>query len=153
MNIVEFLDLINELVDDVFGMADIADAFAESNCKNLHGSELLAKLIRQHGERLGNLPIKDIDKEEAPCTAATGEGAKMIHNIEKDSMKGTEGQALFNRVSFRKYAEIRKAYENDWQYSISGENGIEDFFKILAIAYETGWENGIRQERARRRRK
>ncbi len=90
-------------------------------------------------------------KKEVPCTAATGKGTKIIHNMEKDSMKFENGQALWKRASCVDYLEVRAAYVNDWQYSVSGKNGVDDFFKILTIAYEAGRENGIRWERARRK--
>ena len=92
-------------------------------------------------------------KKKAPCTAATGKGAKVIHTTEKDSRNWDDGQEVFSRTTFRLFCDVRKKYIDDWNQLYDERNNECSFFKILAVAYETGRENGIRQERARRKRR
>lgn len=92
-------------------------------------------------------------KKKAPCTAATGKGAKALHITENCSRNWADGQEVFSRTTFRLFCDVRKKYIDDWNRLYDERNNEHSFFKILVVAYETGWKNGIRQERARRKRR
>ena len=74
-------------------------------------------------------------KKKAPCTAATGKGAKVIHTTEKDSRNWDDGQEVFSRTTFRLFCDVRKKYIDDWNQLYDERNNECSFFKILAVAY------------------
>lgn len=92
-------------------------------------------------------------KKEAPCTAATGKGAKVVHTTENDNRNWEDGQEVIHRITLGLFCSVREKYIEDWRRLYKEEANEYTFFEILAVAYETGRENGIRQERAKRRRR
>lgn len=90
-------------------------------------------------------------KKEAPRTAATGKGANTVHTTEHDSGNWPDGQEVYCRITLGLWYEIRKKYSEDWKRLYNKRDKEGSFFDILAVAYEIGRENGIRQERKRRR--
>ncbi len=90
-------------------------------------------------------------KKNAPSAAATGTGAKAITNHVQDITTWPKGQDVYHRLIIRDTEMVRRAYITDWQQFYRGDDNY-DFFLILALAYETGREMGIREERAKRRR-
>lgn len=62
-----------------------------------------------------------------------------------------KGQDIYNRLIIHDAERVRRAYITDWQQFYTG-TAKYDFYIILAIAYETGREMGIREEKAKRQR-
>lgn len=92
-------------------------------------------------------------KKEAPLTGGAANSAKVIHTTEQDSRKWADGQEVIFRTTLGLLQDIREKYIDDWKRLYDERENEYSFFRILAVAYETGRENGIRQERARRKRR
>lgn len=154
----EIRDKLDSLSIDLIGTAEMLEALAESGSRPADSLSTIAHLLFERGgevKRISNELGREregAEKKEATHTAATVRIAKMEQYVKKNnSIKSTAGQALFERMSFQKYVDVRKAYVSDWQYAIDPEDNTAAFFKILAIAYEAGRENGIEQERDKRK--
>lgn len=77
-NIIKLQDCLDFLAYEALGLADIAETFSEVDDERCHGLDLLARLIRQHAEKLSQLQIKEeieiVPEKSAPSTAAPGMG-------------------------------------------------------------------------------
>lgn len=92
-------------------------------------------------------------KKKAPLTGGAANSAKVIYTTEKDSRNWEDGQEVLFRTTVGLFQAIRSKYIDDWKRLYDERENEFSFFSILAVAYETGRENGIRQERARRKRR
>lgn len=93
------------------------------------------------------------EKKKAPLTGGAANSTKVVHITENDSREWADGQEVIHRTTLGLFQDIREKYIDDWKRLYDERENEYSFFKILAVAYETGRENGIRQERARRKRR